>query len=223
MQKVRKGKKVNNKKKLLALVIALCTTAISGCADKNNGTQNSIAYYDESNSYSQSPEGVENSNGNVVREEDKLENIPTVPAKANEKVNVAGMDVTFTNVYDLGMLEPNQFVKNRRQALAFVCEVTNNTDTTVTVNGLDFKIRILDGESVTTSMNIYEMTAAREQISNLELINSELKPGETVKGYAPLTVSPDWKTLTVYYTPYSLGINDSVTFEVTPDMLERPS
>lgn len=214
---------MKNIKKILAVVSSAAIVFAAGCSQKKSGsTENNVVYYDNSNEYSQSAEGVENARGEIIREEDRAENIPTIPANIGENAEIGGMDVKITDVYDVGIIESNEDTVNYdKQVMAVVCEITNNTDTEQTVNAFDFKVQLIDGEYTDITTDLSAMTKAQKKISDMESLNAKLQPGETVSGYVPFAVYSRWKTLSVYYNPSdNNGSKDSLAFEITRDMVE---
>lgn len=211
---------MKNIKILLAVLSSAALVFVGGCGENKGSTGNNIVYYDSSNSYSQSAEGVENSRGEIVREEEKPENIPTIPANIGENAELAGMDVKITNVYDAGIIEAGDTANYDKQVVAVVCEITNNTDTEQLVNVFDFKVKLIDGEYTDIMTDLSALTQAQKKISSMESLNVTLQPGETVTGYAPFAVYSRWETLSVYYKPAQTDSEEVLAFEISKDMVE---
>lgn len=206
---------------MLAAVSAVTLIFTAGCAEKKDSTGNNIVYYDDSNAYSQAIEGVEDYEGNVVKEEDLIENVPTTPAKINQVEQIGGVDINVLNIYDLGIIKAHDFINYDRQAIALICEITNNTDEEIDVNSFDMQIEYMEGErsKITTCME--STLRAMETISDLESFNTTIAPGETIKGYSAFAVYQRWESLTFYYTPTSYEGEDALTYDVTRDMVQK--
>lgn len=209
-------------KRISAVSAALCLIFAAGCGDKNNNTQNSVIFYDNSNSYSQAAEGYENSKGDFVKNENLLENIPTTPGKLNEPAAINGIEVKITKVYNVGMLSADDMIPER-QVLAFVVEVTNNTDAPIEENYFNLCIRYIDGEEVEVTPGVREVMLASDNIPDVEPLGGTIEPGQTLTGFAPFALYKEWQNLCVYFTPQHFGVKDSVSFEITKDMMEDPS
>lgn len=205
-------------------ILAVVSTAVMvfsvGCREKSNSTENNVVYYDSSNEYSQDIEGVENEEGDVVKEEELIENIPTIPCRLNDVAEVSGVGVKMLNVYDVGILKANDFYNYDRQVIAVVCEITNNTDAPINVNSFDMNIEYLDGDKTNVTTGTQSMLVAQEKITDMEQFNSEVQPGQTVKGYVSYAVYSRWESLSLYYTPSFAGNNTAVVLDVTSDMVE---
>lgn len=212
---------MKNIKKTLAVCSAVTLIFSAGCSDKRNVTENGIVYYDSSkNEYIQQTEGMENSEGQVVPQDELIENIPTEPAQKGDKSEISGLDVTLTDIYDVGIIKANQ-VNYDRQVVAFVFEITNNTESEIEVNSFDINVEYIDGEKITVTTGVEAMLKAAEKIKDTESLNSVLKPGETVKGYSAIGVYSYWETMTVYYTPKGTGKNEALTFDITKDAIKE--
>lgn len=212
---------MKNIKMLIALFSSAALAFAGGCAEKKENTSNNIVYYDSSNSYSQAAEGYENSSGDIVKEEELIENVPTTPANLGENAELSGFGIKVTNVYDAGMIKANQNFNFDRQVVVLVYEVTNNNSEAMEVNSFDMKVRYMDGEETNIMTGVEAMLKADEIITDIESLNTTLKPGETIKGYSAFAVYSEWENLTVYYCPQSAGNNNSLTFDLTKDMLEE--
>ena len=69
---------MKNIKKVITICSAVTLIFSAGCSDKRNVTENGIVYYDgSSNEYVQQTEGMENGDGQVVPQDELIENIPT--------------------------------------------------------------------------------------------------------------------------------------------------
>lgn len=212
---------MNKSKKILAGLSAVVMAFSVGCGGKSNSTENSVVYYDDSNSYAQNAEGVDN-NGNEGNVQEATSNpIPTIAMNINDKIDVSGVDVKVLNVYDVGTLESDTSYNYDRQALAFVCELTNNTDAEIKVNSFDMAIEYLDGEQIQFTTNAQAMMKAMEKITDIKMFNETVvAPGQTVKGYVPFAVYSRWETLTMYYEPSFLAEECAVSVDVTKDRVE---
>lgn len=208
-------------KKILSVLSAIMLVMSTGCGKKDDNIKK-ITYYDESNPYSQKAEGVEDSDGESYNEDSAIENITTIPAKLNEKTDLSGINVTLKNVYNAGEIESMQNPGLKKQVLAFNCDITNNTDSEITVNSFNFTIRYVDGESGYIETGMHELMAAGRKITGINTLNDEIQPGKSVSGYAPLSVQPNWETITVYFQPLNSKIKDAISFEITKDQIEEP-
>ncbi len=211
---------VSKVKRVLAVVSATVMVLSVGCGKKSNSTENSVIYYDSSNEYSQAAEGVESDNGAIVDEAELIENIPTIACNLNDKVNISGIDVKPVNVYDVGTLKADDIYNYDRQIIAVVCEITNNTNDTVKVNGFDMNVEYIDGDKTNITTGAQSMFLAQEKLSDIQSFNTEVKPGETVKGYVSYAVYSRWESLSIYYTPTHTNNNEAVVLNVTSDMVE---
>lgn len=212
---------LKNLKKILAVLSAVTLVTLTGCGKKNDNS-NKITYYDASNPYSQKAEGVDSSGGKSYDENTAAENISTIPAKLNENIDLSGINITLKNVYNAGETETGENPGYKKQVLALNCDITNNTDSKITVNSFNFSIRYIDGESVLIETGMREIMTAGRKITNINQLNSEIAPGKTVSGFASLSVEPDWETITIYFTPLNAKTNNAVTFEITKDQIEEP-
>lgn len=208
-------------KAFTAVFASLVLITAVGCEEKKGGGD-SIVYYNSQNQYSQAAEGYEDSQGAVIPENEKIENIPTIAASRGEKAELSGIDITITDVIDAGIMKSGEDTVNfDRQAVAVVCEVTNNTSEEMSVNALDFEIRYMDGEETMIVMDAQAMMAAMDNIKDYESLNAVLKPGETVTGYAAFGIYSRWESFTVYFKPDSMEAPDSVAVNVTRDMVSE--
>lgn len=211
---------MKNIKMLIAFLSSAAMVLAVGCGEKNESSNNNIVYYDSSNTYSQAAEGYENSEGDVVKEEELIENIPTTLVNIGENAELSGLDIKLTNVYDAGIIEADENFNFDRQVVVMVYEVTNNTSEETDVSAFDMTICYLDGEETSISTGMEAMLKAGERLPDMESLNATLKPGETIKGYSAFAVYSRWESLTAYYNPVNSDTTDSLTFEVTKDMIE---
>ncbi len=211
---------MKNTRKILASISAVCLAFSVGCGEKKSGSDNSVIYYDNSNEYSQAAEGFEDSQGQIVKEEDLIENLPTTPAKMGEVAQLGGVDIKLEKVYDIGIIKEGEIFNYDRKVIAIVYEITNNTDTDIVANSFDLNLQYMDGEQVTVMSGVESMLRAQEKITDIDMFNSTIKPGETLKGYTPLAFYSRWENITVYYTPHFYEGKDAVSFDISKDMLE---
>ena len=212
---------MKNIKKVITICSAVTLIFSAGCSDKRNVTENGIVYYDgSSNEYVQQTEGMENGDGQVVPQDELIENIPTQQIQQGVKSEVSGLDVTLTDIFDVGEIKAEQ-VNYDRQVIAFVFEITNNTDSDIDVNAFDVKVEYMDGERNTVTTGVEAMLKAEDKIKDMESLNATLKPGETVKGYAAIGVYSVWETMTVYFTPQVTGQKDALAFDITKDAVKE--
>lgn len=208
--------------RILLAAVSVAAIALSvGCNEKKS-TENSVIYYDNDNSYSQEVEGYENSQGEVVNKEDLIQNVPTTPVEVGDDAQISGVDVKLTNIYNAGLLEADRgAIKFDRDALVFVCEITNNTDQEMEVTAFDWSVQVLDGEYTKVTPGVDAIMLAEEKVSDMESLNHTLQPGETCKGYAAIGIYSEWQSLTVYYKPAGSQSNASLSFDITRDMVEN--
>ncbi|MCM1226733.1 MAG: hypothetical protein NC320_04820 [Clostridium sp.] len=205
-------------RKTIAVFSALSIIFVCGC-EKNNASPNSIVYYDNDAPYSQSAEKIEANDSDNFSEKEYEISFPTVPANINEPAEVSGISVNLTNVYDVGILEKSIIYDTQKQVLAFVFEITNNSDTDIEVNSLNLSLNILDGETTNIIPDVFGMNHSQKQISDIKLLDGIVKPGETVKGFSPISIDPKWNSCSVYYNNSALE-NTAVSFDITKDMVE---
>ena len=212
---------MKNIKKVITVCSAVTLIFSAGCSDKRNVTENGIVYYDgSSNEYVQQTEGMENGDGQVVPQDELIENIPTQQIRQGVKSEVSGLDITLTDIFDVGEIKAEQ-VNYDRQVIAFVFEITNNTDSDIDVNAFDGKVEYMDGERNTVTTGVEAMLKAEDKIKDMESLNATLKPGETVKGYAAIGVYSVWETMTVYFAPQGTGQKDALAFDITKDAVKE--
>lgn len=206
---------------LLAAVSVAAVMLSAGCSEKKS-TENKVIYYDKDNSYSQEVEGYENSEGDIVKKEELIQNVPTTPAEVGADAQISGVDVKLTNIYNAGLLNAaDGVIKFDRDALVFVCEITNNTDQEMEVTAFDWSVQVLDGEYTKIIPGIDAIMLAEEKMSDMESLNQTLKPGETCTGYAAIGVYSEWQSITLYYKPAESQSNASLSFDITKDMVEE--
>ena len=163
---------------------------------------------------------MENGDGQVVPQDELIENIPTQQIRQGVKSEVSGLDITLTDIFDVGEIKAEQ-VNYDRQVIAFVFEITNNTDSDIDVNAFDVKVEYMDGERNTVTTGVEAMLKAEDKIKDMESLNATLKPGETVKGYAAIGVYSVWETMTVYFAPQGTGQKDALAFDITKDAVKE--
>lgn len=212
---------MKNIKTMLAVFSSAVLVFAAGCSEKRESAGNNIVYYNDSNTYSQAAEGVENSSGNVIKEENLIENIPTTPIEIGNNAELSGLDFKFTNVYNAGTLKANENYNYDKQVLVVVCEIKNNLSEDIDINAFDMKIRFIDGEETYIMTDVEAMLQAGEKIRDIESLNTTLEPGQSVKGYAALAVYSRWDSLTVYFSPENIDVNDALAFDITKDMVEN--
>lgn len=205
-------------KKIMALFSSLSIIFACGCSNSNT-PQSNIVYYNSANSYSQTPENIENNQGESYNEEN-LKKIPTVPASLNEPAEISDISVKLTNVYNVGTIEENIYSDDKKQAIAFVLEVTNNTDSEINVNQLDLSLNNIDGEGAEITSDILGIMLADEKLPDLSPLNANLKPGETTKGFSTISIYPKWENLTLYFSTQDQEDQTAISFYVTNDMVE---
>lgn len=212
---------MKNLKKLFAVASAITLITSTGCGKKDDNAKK-ITYYDASNPYSQKAEGVDDSDSESYEEIVETQNISTTPAKLNEKVDLSGIDITLKNVYNAGEIEDADNPEYKRQVLAFNCDITNNTDSEVTINSFSFTVQYLDGEPVYIESGVYDLLATNRKITGINKINDKIKPGKSISGYTSLSVPRDWNTITVYFQPLDGKEKKAVSFEISKDQVEKP-
>lgn len=205
-------------RKTIAVFSALSIIFVCGC-EKDNGSPNNIVYYDNDAPYSQSAEKIEaNDNDNFSEKELKI-TFPTVPASINEPAEVLGISVNLTNIYDMGILENNIIYDTQKQILAFVFEITNNSDSDIEVNSLNLSLNILNGETTNIIPDIFGINHSQKKLSEIKILEGTVKPGETVKGFSPISIDPKWNSISIYYNNDALE-DTAVSFDITKDMVE---
>ena len=101
-------------------------------------------------------------------------------------------------------------------------EITNNNEEAITVNSIgDFNISV-DGSSEVIGLDLNASVAAVQEVEDYKSFDCDIEPGGTAEGYINFEAKKGWQELIIRYTPHTAQRSyDSVSFKVTPDMVEE--
>ncbi len=202
---------------ILALASALTMAAafMTGCDDenKNSSSNANVVYYDSSNdnSYNTPKDADDEAKANAKNYE----------ANIAEKTTLSGCEILVTKVVNIGERPQDRMHGYDADMMVAKIEITNNNPEAIKVNSIgDFNVSV-DGGSEVIGLDLNASVAAAQKVDDYKAFGSEIAPGETGEGYINFEAKKDWKELVIRYTPHTAEKSyDSVSFKVTPDMVE---
>lgn len=190
---------------ILALSILTFSVSLYGCADKESGSSDSkIKLYDNSNSY--------------VNPNDKFSetNPPgeTTEGKIGVKTAFKDCEINLKEIITIGK------INNSKIGYAAIFEIKNNSKEDMEVSALgDFTVQADEG-SIYGGISAEANAIISSERTDLNLMNTTIKAGETFSGYITFQNLTEWKNLKISYIPeYDNDSNDSVVYNITPDMI----
>ena len=194
-----------------AILAAAMVLSSVGCGDKKDTKNNSIIVYDDSNPYV-----------STTVDDSTLPTGESVKGEMGKKSTMDKVDITLKKASLVIKLNENENQTKPTDVIVCFFDITNNTDKDISVVSIDNFDLLVDGviSSNVSSLNSLLMTG--QEYPDIESLNSpELGPGESVSGYVAMEAEQEWKQLQIVYRPLK-GTNDnSVTFDLTPDMIEN--
>ena len=207
---------MKNLKNIIALIAAVTMTAAftAGCSDsdKSSSTGN-IVYYDSGNSNSYATPKDENDEAKA--------NAKNYEGNVAEKTTLSGCEILVTKVVNIGERGADQLHDYDADMMAAKIEITNNNSEAIEVNSIgDFSISV-DGNSDVIGLDLNASVAAAQVIDDYKSFDGEIAPGEKAEGYINFEAKEGWEELIIKYVPHTSEKSyDSVSFKVTPDMVE---
>ena len=219
LSKPQENNKMKNIKNIIALIAAVTVTAAftAGCSDsdKDSGTSGiNVVYYDSSNSNSYVTPQDEDSEAKA--------NAKNIEGNISEKTTLSGCEITVTKVLNIGERPADSLHKYAADMMVAKLEITNNNEETISVNSIgDFNISV-DGSNEVIGLDLNASVAAVQRVDDYQSFDCDIKPGEKAEGYINFEAKQDWKELVIRYTPHTSDKSyDSVSYKVTPDMVEE--
>lgn len=209
---------MKNIKNIIALTAAVTMTAAFtvGCSDsdKNSSSGINVVYYDSSNSNSYATPKDAN--------EEAKANAKNIEGNISEKTTLSGCEILVTKVVNIGERPADRLHGYDADMMVAKLEITNNNDDAVKVNSIgDFNISV-DGSSEVIGLDLNTSIAAQQEVEDYKSFDCDIEPGGKAEGYINFEAKKGWKELIIRYTPHTAQKNyDSVSFKVTPDMVEE--
>lgn len=193
-----------------AVLAAVMVLSSVGCGDKNNAKNNSIIVYDDSNPYV-----------STTIDDSTLPTGETVKGEMGKKSTMDKVDITLKKASLIAKIKENANQPKPTDVIVCFFDITNNTDKDISVVSIDNFDLLVDGVISSNVSSLNSLMMAGQEYPDIMSLNSpELAPGESVSGYVAMEAEQEWKQLQVVYRPLK-GTNDnSVIFDLTPDMID---
>lgn len=193
-----------------AVLAAVMVLSSVGCGNKNDKKNNSIIVYDDSNPYV-----------STTIDDSTLPTGENVKGEMGKKSTMDKVDVTMKKASLIAKLKENENQPKPTDVIVCFFDITNNTDKAIRVVAINNFDLLVDGviSSNVSSLNAL-MTASQKYPDVSSLNTTELKPGESISGYVAMEAEQNWKQLHLVYRPLKGSNDNSVIFDLTPDMIE---
>ncbi len=188
------------RKRILCLLVTVTMLSAVGCSKTQTSSQSNVNFYDENNPAPTQAAAQE------------------VEAELGQSASVGGMTVNVTAMEDPDIIMD----KTGKMALFFAVAIDNNTDETVQASYLNNFSLTVDGTEYDSDVccTIPVMKKLYD-FHGVSAMNEEIAPGATVRGYVACEANPDFKNISLHYTPKTADKESRVTVNMTKDDMTK--